>query len=1114
MKHFFILVFLGVTLLFSEVVYSQTANRVISGKVVSSADKQPLPGAAISVPSKSKAKQTQEKDVILSVSLGTVADFEGHFSLKIPDDVTQFTVSFLGFTTKVVTILPNKDYYDISLAEESSELAGVIVTGYQKIEARKLTASVTKLETKDIIQAGISSVDQLLVGQVAGMQSNIVSGAPGEISKIRIRGTASLQGTQDPLWVIDGLPLEDNVAPNLTTKIGVLEDAVDALRSYSVAGINPEDIENVTILKDAAATAIYGARAANGVIVVTTKRGKKGDMNVNISANTFIGFRPDFDKLNLMNASEKVNFELAMARRSDLTYQPESGEVFRILNAAGEYSNFQNTGIISAETKAKIDALRNHNTQWGKILFRNSFNSQYTASVSGGGDNANYYFSLGYFDEKGTTAGTGFNRLTITANNSFKVSDKFKINTSILGTQSQRDSYVTDSGMFTNPIYYSGNVNPYLTPYNGDGSFNYDREVGTVRRGETILFNFLEEMQNTSNQLKNLSLKAVLDLEYNIAKNLTFISQVGLQTDKNVLEKYAAWESYFARNRKRMSRYTSGVEPKYYLQEGDIIYRNNHQFFQYNWKNTLQYRFNIKDMHEIELLVGSEIRKTQSETTYEKTFGYNPQTLTHQTIETGGVVDLASEFKVAPREESENAYASFFGTASYTFNNRYTLFGSIRYDGSNLFGVDPKYKYLPLWAISGAWTVSEEDFLRNNEFISYLKLRASYGLQGNIDRTTSPFIVGDYRTTDLSPNNIASIRVSSPPNSKLRWETTHNYDVGVDLSLFDNRIRFSGEFYKRISKDLLGRRTLPYETGFSSTAVNWAQITNKGFGITLTTQNIRTKDFNWTTSFVISKNVNNVDKIEVDINNFSPSLQGYPINALFVFKTNGLDANGLPLFVDKQGNSYSAKEYFRLVKSPLNDHISSTYDKKELLDLLQYAGSADPEFTGGFTNTFRYKNIDLTINGHLVFNQLVRRTPSYEMVTLDRGTNKSRDVLNAWTPENTNTSLPRIIGTTTVDELDYQAMYGIQEFPYIYQSLDIWTKKMTYFRVSSIRLGYSLPNEVTKKIGLASMRFNLEGRNLFVFSTDYTGYFSPETYGSDYVQPIPKSVALGINMTF
>ncbi|MDO4782902.1 MAG: SusC/RagA family TonB-linked outer membrane protein [Capnocytophaga felis] len=1112
MRSFFIFVFLGVTTL-SNGIYSQTS-RVISGRVISDEDKQPLPGAAVSVPSKSQAQQTREKDVILSLSLGTVTDFDGLFSLKVPKDVTQFSVSFLGYKTKVVNILPNKDYYEISLTEEYSELEGVIVTGYQKIEARRLTASVTKLETKDIIQAGVSSIDQLLAGQVAGMQTNIASGSPGEISKIRIRGTASLQGTQDPLWVIDGLPLDDNIAPDLTTGIGQVDDAIDALRSYSIAGINPEDIENVTILKDAAATAIYGARAANGVIVVTTKKGKKGEMNVNISANTFIGFRPDFKRLNLMNSSEKVDFELAMARRADLTYHPESGEVYRILNQAGEYSNYQNTGIISTETQSKIDALRNNHTQWDKILFRDSFNSQYTASISGGSDDINYYFSLGYFDEKGTTTGTGFNRFTITTNNSFKISDKLKINTSILGSQSQRDSYVSDSGAFTNPLYYSRRVNPYLTPYNEDGSFNYDREVGIDSRTENILFNFLEERQNTSNKLKNLSLKAVFDLEYKLVKNLTFLSQIGLQVDRDIAEKYAKWESYFARNRKRMSRYGSPTDPSYYLQEGDIIYRDNAQFFQYNWKNTLQYNFKANERNEFDLLVGSELRRNLGETTYEKIFGYNPQTLTHQTIDKEGAPELYDEFKIPPRVDKENAYASFFGTASYTYNNRYTFFGSIRYDGSNLFGVDPKYKYLPLWAISGAWTVSEEDFLRNNKYISYLKLRASYGLQGNIDRSTSPFILGDYRTTNLSANNVTSIKVTLPPNDKLRWETTHNYDFGVDLSLFSNRIRFSGEFYKRISKDLLGKRTLPYETGFASSVVNWAQITNKGFGITLTTQNIKTRDFNWTTSFVFSKNTNNVDKVDVDVNTYSPSLQGYPVNAMFVFKTNGLDSNGLPLFVDKEGNSHSAKDFFKIVKNPANGFISTSYKKKELLDLLQYAGNKDPEFTGGLTNVFKYKNIDLTINGHLVYKQMMRKTPPYEMVNLHRGPNMSREVLSAWTPENTNTSLPRIIGATTVNELDYEAFKGIQEFPYVYQSLDIWAKEMTYFRVSSVRLGYALDNELTKKMGLSSMRFSLEGRNLFVISNDYTGFFNPETYGNIYVQPIPTSVAFGVNVTF
>ncbi|MDO4228445.1 MAG: SusC/RagA family TonB-linked outer membrane protein [Capnocytophaga sp.] len=1103
--------------------YAQQSSRVISGRVIAASDKQPLMGAAIAVPSKSAAKQTREKDVITSISLGTVTDLDGNFTLKVPNDVTEFTVSFLGFETKVVHLTDKDSFHEIALVEVMNDLEGVLVTSYQKIEARKLTAAITKVEAKEIMQAGVASIDQLLVGQVAGMQTTIATGAPGEIAKIRIRGTASLQGTKDPLWVVDGLPLEDNEVPDFKSDLGSLTastpDAIDELRSYSIAGINPDDIEDITILKDAAATAIYGARAANGVIVITTKKGKKGAMNVSLSTNTFVGFTPNLDRLNLMNASEKVDFELAMARRADLTgaYQT-SGEVYRILTDAyattpnSELDSYQTTGVISAEKLARINQLRNVNTDWGKLIFRDSFNKQHNISISGGSDAATYYFSLGYYDEEGVTIGTGLKRYTLTAKNSFKINDKLKINTTILGTQSNRDSYLTGTGMHTNPLHYSRKVNPYLTPYDSYGNYVYDQDVvASSSASRYIPYNLLEERNNTSHTQKNLSLKGVIDVEYEILKGLTYNSQLGVQLDRGNTEKYSAWDSYVTRYYKYLSEYNNRTA--YYLPDGDMINKTNSEFFQYNWKNNLQYGLNIDNMHEIDLFVGSEIRRTNSLITYERVFGYDPLTLTSQPIILPSVVtEFPEYFKVPKRSEVENAYVSFYGTASYTHNRRYTLFGSIRYDGSNLFGVDPKYRYLPIWAISGAWTASEEDFLRDNKYISFLRIKAGYGMQGNVDRSTSPFIKGVYDNVTIAGLTVPTISISRPPNEYLRWETTHNYDLGIEASFFDQRVRISAEFYRRISKDLLGNRDLALETGFSSSLVNWAEMTNKGYDLTLSTENIRTPKFRWNTTFTLSRNTNVVNKVQAPLNSIYPSLEGYPVNAVFVFKTNGLDANGIPIFVDKNGNSAaSAVEFFNV--DTTKRYGLSKYTNEEIANLMTYAGSSDPEFVGGFTNTFRYGNFDLTVASNFVINQTVTRTPPYAATTIYRGSNMSREVLNAWTPENTNTTLPRIIGSSTVTQYDYYVMNGLTNVPQIYNNLDIWTKKMSYLRVSSIRFGYNLPDDLVKKLSLKSLRLSLEGRNLFVISKDYTGYFDPETYGNIYAQPIQKSVSLGLNLT-
>ncbi len=1117
MKYFFKLIW---GLLFVAAV-TNAQQRPITGKVISSSDKMPLPGASVFIPSKTISNQSDIDGLVESIGVGVVTDFDGKFSLLLPEGTQQIAVSFIGFQTKIISVTDkNKNYYSIVLDEETNTLQEVVVTGYQKIEKRKLTSAIVKVETKDILQAGVPSIDQLLQGQVAGMVTTVGTGAPGELAKIRIRGTASLSGTQDPLWVIDGLPLEGNEAPNLSDK-----GSIDELKSYSIAGINPEDIQDITILKDAAATAIYGARAANGVIVVTTKRGKKGsNMRINFSANTFLSQSPDFSRLNLMNSSEKIDFELDMASRTDLynatnPYRTSKGEVARILKASGELATFQTGGFsaLSLDTQNAINALKNQSTNWSKLLYRDTFNKQYSASISGGGEKSDYYFSLGYYDEEGTTIGTGFERYNLTFNNTYQIGNRLTIGASILASQSKRKTYITDTDSNTNPSNYSRNVNPYLSPFDANGNYIYDQDI-EGEDGIYTAFNFLEERENTKYTLKNQSIKAILDIEYKLWKDLKYVSQFGIQSDNNDTEKYAGTNSYFNRRLRMKNRYSTGGGYQSRIPEGGMIQNWDSKFFQYNWKNNLLYSFQINNKNEFDFLLGSEIRRNSTVQIHSKGFGYNEKTLTTTHFD-----NSQTKIDLYKKSEDENAFASFYATGSYTYNHRYTFFGSVRYDGSNLFGVDPKYKYLPLWAASGAWTVSEENFLKNSSILPYLRLRASYGLQGNIDKNTSPFVMGTYDKANILPGTSQNtIVVTSPPNDKLRWEKTTNYNYGFDAGFLNNRIRLSADIYQRISTDLIGTQALPFETGFNYSTVNWAQVSNRGYEITLNTQNIRSKDFDWSTTISFAHNKSNVDKMQVRENEFTPSREGLPVNAVFAFKTDGLDANGMPMFINKEGEKVSLKDFFQLYDpwatfAP-GFMVGTHLNAERIRNLYTYVGDADPKFSGGIVNNFRYKNIDLTVSANFNLKQTKVRKPPYNPAQVDRGLNYSRDILNAWTPNNTQTNMPRIFNSDTFTDayLEYtwlnsmDAGNGIDTMG----SLDSWVKDMSYLRITNIRLGYTLPKEITQSFGVDNLRFTLEGRNLFVFSTDYSGFFDPETYGNIYAQPITKSVTLGVNVSF
>lgn len=1096
--------------------YSQE-NRTITGIILDEADQSPIPGASIFVENNSISNKTSLAGIIQSEGIGTTTDFDGKFTLKIGKNITSLRVTFMGYKSYTLELDAQKNY-TINLKSETAKLQEVVVTGYQKIEKRKLTSAVTKIDMAAIQQTGVSSIDQLLVGQIAGVAVSTPSGAPGAMAKIRIRGTASLNGTQDPLWVLDGLPLEGNEVPKNYDK-----DNIDVLNNYSIAGLNPDDIKDITILKDAAATAIYGARAANGVIVVTTKKGRAGKMVVSFNTNTFITQRPEFSKLNLMNASEKVDLELSMAGRSDLTYRDTGGDISRILNGSNELDAYRTGGFsaLSPATQQSINSLRGNNTNWGNLLYQTAVNTQHGLSLSGGGEKSDYYFSLGYYDEKGTTIGTGFKRYNLTLKNNYEITDKFKVGVGIFGSENKTSSYLTDTGAFTNPANYSRNVNPYLTPYNADGSYKYDQDI-TGFSDRYVPFNFLEERNNTSYELKTRAIKALFDAEYKVTKDLKVTSQLGLQLDNTSSEKFADKDTYYTRNQKEKSRYFSNGSYKYFLPEGGVIQNSNTDFFQYNLKTMVSYSKVFGEKHEVEAMIGNELRRNYTTTVSTKGFGYDKNNLTTQQIIFPNPGDATeSTYKTYAKSENENAFASFFATASYTYDRKYSFFGSVRYDGSDLFGVDPKYKYLPLWSTSASWTVSEENFLKDNLTLSNLRLRASYGLQGNIDKGTSPYVVGSNNTTVILPGQTEpTIVVTSPPNDKLRWEKTENTNVGMDLGLFNNHISIVTDLYGRKSTDLIGSKALPLENGFEYTNMNWAQVSNKGYEITLSTRNIDHQNFKWNTSINFSHNKSNIDRLQVRDNSYLPNQEGRPVNAVFGFKTNGIDENGYPLFVNKNGETVSTQTFFGLY-DPYADFFpglltQSNLNPDQFRDLFTYLGDRDPKFTGGITNTFKVSNFDLTIAASFNIKQTVTRTPPYNGTQVDRGQNYSRDILDAWSPTNTSSNLPGITSQDSGTGDSYMAYLwysGANQIP-TYNYLDTWVSEMSYMRLSSVRLGYTFPKAFTDQINIQSIRFNVEARNLFVISSDYKGYFDPETFGNIYAQPVPKSFTLGCNVTF
>ncbi|WP_270212523.1 SusC/RagA family TonB-linked outer membrane protein [Phocaeicola coprocola] len=1079
-------------LLLVHVCAAWAADKVITGNVIADDDKQPLIGVSVYVSADDLKKAGSSL-----MSLGVVTDIDGNFSITVPSGVKKLQLSYIGYTTQQIE-LSGQTHYNVALQPSSTMLNDVVVTGYQTVERRKLTAAVAKIDISEGRIGTVKSIDQALSGQIAGLSAVSTSGAPGSPVKIRIRGTSSLNGTQDPLWVLDGIPLEGTDIPSLESLKNI-----DDVQQSPIAGLNPADIADITVLKDAAATAIYGARAANGVIVITTKNGKAGKTKINFSTRLTWSPQQNIDRLNLLNASEKVDLELQLMK-SDYAMNAEKGEIYRILNRYNAIDAFKKDGwdALSKEAQNEINALRLINTDWNDILLQDAFSQEYNLSLSGGNEKATYYTSLGYSKEQGNIPNVSSDRLNLVMKANYKVNRMLKFGTSVFVNRRKNGSYLSTDG-FTNPMFYARIANPYLTPYDKDGNYVYDSDI--QNGNSDLLFNTFEERQNTSNETTINSLSSIFDVELRFDDRFKITSQVGLQLDKTSREQIADQESFAMRLEHKNHRYNG---TSFLPQKGGFHKAYENSDSQVTWKTMGTYRDTYADIHEFEIMVGSELRRTWATTLYSAGYGYDRRTMTNQPV----VFPSDSQaFPLHTKTNVENAYVSAFSTMSYSLLNRYTLGGSIRFDGSDLFGVDKKYRYLPLYSVSALWRISEEPFTENAKWLDNLVIRASYGLQGNIDKNTSPYLLGKYQSnaTPILPGNTEDmIVVTSAPNDKLRWEKTHSVNVGLDFAVLNQAINLSVDYYYRKGVDLIGMQMLPLETGFSSTNINWASMTNKGIEIGLSTRNIHTKSFMWTTTFNFAYNQNKVLKEAIREDAIYPSREGYPAGAIFAFPYAGIDENGQMTFYNKEtGKVESMKEFFKVQEFGFGTYNLS---HAELRNKYEYIGTTDSPYTGGFNNTFTYKAWELGIN--CIFNAggYVRVQPSYSLTSFDRGQNTNRDILNRWTPENPNGTMPALVDSNT--DMDAYFFLDGAVNPYAYSSL--WVKKQNYMRIQSIRLGYELPFSLIQKLGISQATVALEGRNLFVFGSSYRNYLDPETMGNPYAQPIPKSFTFSLNLNF
>lgn len=1101
-----------VCLLANAMAFASAANRTITGVVVSGEDNEPLIGASVYIHTEDLKKAGASQ-----TTLGTITDMDGKFSLSVPEGITRIHCSYIGYEEKDIALQAGKDSYRIVLQSSAHALGDVVVTGYQELERRKLTAAIAKVDVTDAMVGAAKSIDQALAGQIAGVAVTTTSGAPGAPARIRIRGTASLNGTQDPLWVLDGIPLEGTDIPKLD---GSTDNDIVNMKQSSIAGISPNDIESITILKDAAATAIYGARAANGVIVVTTKRGRTGKPVVNF--NTRLTYTPNLDtsRLNLLNSAEKVDLELQLMKETYEAYGDkypsfyQKGGVASILKKYNLMNAYRENGwnALTSEAQNAIQQLKTINTDWNDILFRDAFSQEYNFSISGGGENVTYYNSLGYSKEEGNVPGVSMSRFNLTSKTSYQVNKMLKIGTSLFANRRKNLDFVSDKYGYSNPVYYARTANPYLNPFDANGNYIYDYDIVSTsdhdpdsERG----FNIFEERANTDKETVTTAVNAIFNADLRFNDHWKVSSQVGLQWEQMKMDQYIGANTFTMRDIRINSEYEEG---KYLVPEGGMSKTNNSTTSQITWKLQGEWNQRFKDIHELQVMGGSEIRKNWYESIASNAYGYDPKTLTTKPVYIRNDRD-AKDYPLHTEAYTENAFASFYANGSYSLMNRYTLGASVRLDGSDLFGVDKKYRFLPIYSVSGLWRIVNEPFLQGAKgWMNNLALRLSYGLQGNIDKNTSPYLIGTYGNSEVLPgNNETSITISGAPNDKLRWEKTASYNIGVDFAALKSAINLSVDYYYRKGTDLIGIKNLPLENGFVSQSINWASMENKGIEVNLQTRNITTRNFSWYTTFNFAYNYNKVLKDRTSSNSRTPSLEGNPVGAIFAIKSEVDPETGrIKIFPKGSKESVTVESLFDMVDEWGIGYYTYNSDPEFQRDLYECVGTSDAPYTGGFINTFSYRNWELSFNFAYNIGAHVRTNPSYNIIDQDPGLNTNRDILNRWTSENKNGTMPSLI-TRSNYAADY-ILFG--DMPIIYRNLDLWVKRLSYIRLQNIRLSYTLPQVWLNKINLKGATVAVEGRNLFVFGSSYKNYMDPESMSNLYSTPVAKSVTFNLSLNF
>lgn len=1096
-------------LLFCTLQFTATAQSMRFSGRVTDTDGAPVIGAGLVCIEKNTA--------------GTTTDLDGNFSITLPAGAKTVKFSSVGMKELVYQLIPGRtENVRIIMEWENTELDQVVVTGYAQTSVKRITGSVAVLNSEKFEAKAISSVDALMQGEVAGVSIKSLSGQPGTQAKITIRGSNNITGSSAPLWVVDGVPLQSE-SPVLSSE-QLATGGFDNIFVNGIGNINPNDIESITILKDAAAAAIYGSRAANGVIVVTTKKGEAGKMRISYN-NTFSwSFKPE-RSLNLMNSSEKLSWEdelwnefsaakYAASLTDNTVIYPVVGIVGQIRAGLGDFASMK--GDKAAQDKY-IESLRNVDTNWYNLLFRNSFSQGHHLSLSGGSGKSTYYVALGLNDEDGMLIHNDYRRYNVNAKMTLTPTDWARIDVGMeAARQESKMPYST-----VDPFYYAFFSNPYERAYNADGSYAADNTWFTLgyyngRGAEQVMpkngFNIIRELDSNYSKTANTNGTFRAQTDFRIIEPLHFVGLVSYSYSNNSTDKVIDKYSYSA------FRDRLGSDDRSQTNLYGNISQNRTNRNSYVARGHFSFNKTFAETHTVNLLAGAELRGSGSNTIFTKRYNYDPKTGTTSLPQISGPQDewLSEVEKLNGEYFSKTRYASFYASADYYLGKSIVLNASFRTDGSSNFGSNKQFN--PTWSAGAAWHIGEEAWMKKAlPALSHATLRAAYGFTGDVNTSTSHLLViqylqQQYRYFGDETFNLGTI--PSAPNPDLGWEKTQDAKAGLDFGLWKDRLTLNTEYYYRLSTDVVTSSPVQSTTGFTHVYFNAADIMNSGIELTLNGKIIQTKDWGLSAAVNFAYNYNKVLKYnpvsKSGITSKDRYVEGYPTGAIFSGKYAGIASDtGLYQFELRPDAT-----------------ISTATDLNKPDNYRYFLGTTIAPYTGGFNLSASWRQLRLSISGVYSFGcktyENFRYPASYSNAShsgvstetvqsqfsdlYGNHLNVEKDRTNRWTATHTTgVKYPRIY--------DYfDGKYNFASYnPMDSSILDaVYLKNNSYLRIKSIILTYSLPGAAVKKMRMRGLSFNVSLNNFFTF-TKYDG-MDPEIPGATY--PTTRSVSAGMNIDF